>query len=261
MVDLSMPPYALGSRVDVWNSGFAGQHQGRALALGSVLVVQSQGNPIRFHCGWGAWKLSVDGLDQVWDRDLILACGAHSVALTGRVPAQASGGLPVKIQTGTDDLVADGASIPVDPRYGLQETFRALAQDRPMALSRLELLPLHRFSQPEGIQAPFAVAFESHLTPSQSGTYLFRVRPPFTGRVTLGGKVVFDALDGASIQDPVVLRSGQPQAIRIDGAIDTQGAHLQTMVFDVRPAGDPEWSVVPVNWLRVDRPNFYRNKF
>jgi hypothetical protein len=250
VVDLTQAPYAPGGRVDAFAPGFAAARASRRLDLGAVYVAEQQGEGLTFRMAWKGWSLRVDGRPVAWGQRLAMDAGAHALELEGRVPASAKGPLPLGVSADDDPDPLHGRLIPLDIRYGLLATLSpsgGMAQGRP--LTRFEPLPLHRFAQPEGIREPFGAALESGLAVPMDGTYEFRVRLPFHGRVLVGGQTAFDSMPGGqAYPKPIRLSAGRPLPLRVECALDGMPDHERTLVVDVLGPRDEDWKALPWNW-------------
>ena len=255
MVDLGQTPYGPGSRIQVFAPGFAARWAGRRMDLGAVYVVQMQGEGLRFQLPWGGWSLRVDGRAVAWDREISLDAGSHALELRGRVPAGGEGALPLSLVAEDDPDPKAGRLIPLDIRYGMRAILSPLpGSPSARPLVRFEPLPLHRFSSPEGLQAPFAAALESRIRVPADGIYQFRVRLPFHGRVWVGGKAVFDSLPGGkAFSLPVALQAAKPQPMRVECEVDGLVHHESTLILDALGPQDQDWAALPLE-LVIGRP-------
>jgi len=159
--------------------------------------------------------------------------------------------LPFSIACAGKDVLGEGQLLPLDPRPGLQaDLFPDAAGTRQ---SRFEILPLHRFSRPEGVLPPFHAEFRSRLRVPEAGRFAFRVRPPGQGSVRVGGRVAFDSGAGpAAVQPWFDLTPGQGQSLAVEVAIDSRTGRLPTMILEYCGQDSSTWKVLPYGWLDLD---------
>jgi hypothetical protein len=240
LVDLGQAPYAPHARVDAFSAGFGVAQRGKRLDLGGAWI--TDGGDAVLRLPWPGWRLELDGAAISPGRAFHLDPGAHRVRLKGSVPAGASGALPLSLTL--DGFAADAAAslAPIDPRFGFDAESADGSGHR---YRRWELLPSHRYQEPEGLDLPATLRWRGRVQVPEAGPYRFRLAPSFDGRLELGGQAAAPGVpDGLSL----TLKAGQALPLAMDGSYVNDRWQVQTAYLQVWGPGDTDWKALPFDW-------------
>lgn len=239
-------------RLPVFQPGFADDRQGRSLECVGTLLVQTPGTA-RFSLEWPGWQVSLDGRPLAWDTPVTVSNGAHSVRLKGRVPVGAQGALPLKITSGSEELVAAGCVVALwnepELKISLWETPQAW-KGAPQVV-RVEPLPVKRFCNPLdfGNRYSYAALCETRVRIPKDGTYQFLLGTTCRSRLLMNGTEVYNNLKDAErpLRSPLDCRAGQ--VLEVQGYFLVGEGELLTRTFmlEYQVPGQPR-TFVPWEW-------------
>jgi hypothetical protein len=203
-----------GRRSDVFGPGFAGDVLGRRIALRATLVAPRKPSTARLLLAWPGFRAKLDSRPLGFGEPIQLEGGVHELSLEGRVPAGATGALPLSLEL--DGQATRPLLYPLRWPYGVVATFftGSRAWKTAPRFSRRFAVSSYRFHDLGEVFLPFSIRLRALLVPTVSGDYRLATSQWGQLRVMADGRQVFDDLPGET-QTAEVLRltAGKPVSL------------------------------------------------
>jgi hypothetical protein len=230
---------------------FSQAQRGRELTLRGSLLLPRMPGMVKLGVDWPGWSLNLDGRPLPARGEFWAEGGLHRLELKGRVPATASGPLPLAC---TPTARPEG---PLEPwavypwlwKNGLRATFHPGVDGfkQPAVAARNLMFPQYRFEEGvPGEPLPASTVFEGRFTPPSSGDWTFEMPGNNFGEVWLDGKLVFRNLADRKREQPLLrLTQGKSVSLRAEHRYAPGGAAYRFFQLRGKRAGEAEYKVLP----------------
>jgi hypothetical protein len=195
-----------GAKDDAFDAGFGARFKGREVELRGSIVLPRDPKPVSLGVEWPGFRVELDGRPVPQGKPLDAAGGIHDISVSGRVPGDATGSLPLHLQ---------GAPLIVYPfrwPYGTLATFYegSKAWNGPARFSRRLAASAYRFHDIGEVFLPYSIRLTAGLTAPETGVYTFVSNQWSQVRLNVGGKTVFDSIPGETMTAKAVrLQAGR----------------------------------------------------
>lgn len=203
-----------GRRSQVFAPGFAGGLQGKRVELRATLVSRREPGTARLLMGWPGFSAQLDGRPLPLAKPIQLEGGLHELRLTGRVPAGASGPLPLSLEL--DGNAAQPLLYSFRWPYGVVASFftGSRAWNTAPRFSRRLAASVYRFHDLGEVFLPFSIRLRARLIPPAGGDYRFATSQWGQLKISADGRPVFDNIPGDPPSSLVLhLKAGKPVSL------------------------------------------------
>jgi len=252
-----------GKRVRTFNgSGFGTANKGKKMKLSGAVILPEESyfsndnKPVTFEMGWKGWSLVLDGKMVPFGKCLKVEGGVHFFTLSGTVPENGSGDLPLLVSYGDRDLSKEGRLVALaKPLGAVLESVRGQNNwDKPAENTHRVLVSNLRLYDGVFMHLPFSLKEKAFLKVPESGEYEITGNGNNRSKILVNGVTVFDNLDDPARPQitPIKLYKGEKARVEIRANIEYTPSYLRALTLYIKGPGMREKILAPAEWLEPE---------
>jgi 4-amino-4-deoxy-L-arabinose transferase-like glycosyltransferase len=240
-------------------SDFGEKYHGERVGLNGAVIVPEDGYyknstvPLVFKNGWKGWKFVFDGKEEGFGRPLQADGGIHFFSISGGVPDDAKGDLPLSVTRGAEDFVADGRVVAIKEPFGARifDTPGPDSFDKPYTYSHRLMSPNYRMYDGLSMDLTFSRVEKAWLTVPVTGEYEIKNNIYNRFQIKVDGTVVFDNMKQAAVATTrkIWLTAEKPVRFQLLQICEGVPSYYRVSSLYIKGPGMDDFILAPADWF------------
>jgi hypothetical protein len=242
------------------NSDFSNKYRGRKTGLKGAFIVQETGLtdsnsdvPVVFNLPWKGWKLIIDGRERQFGSKIEADSGIHFFEISGTVPQDASGDLPLSVLQGDQNLKNKGQVVAIDRRFGAR-AFHSPGPDnwdKPYTYSHRLISPNQKKYDGMSMALPFSMKITAYMNVPADGEYELTGNNGNRTRIVVNGAEVFNNMRDIMVLKTrkIALLKSRPAKVEMYWLVETVPSGQRANTLNVQGPGMKAPMLAPYEWF------------
>ncbi|MCE5299347.1 MAG: glycosyltransferase family 39 protein [Spirochaetia bacterium] len=241
-------------------SNFAENNRDRNIILRGALLIPeaavtdvNNSEPVILGVRWPKWDIKVDSKLVPREKPVRLDSGVHFIEISGRVPSDAAGDLPLVVTQGGKNLVEAGLVVAMAGGFGAvsYHTPGKGTWDRPYTYSHSMLTPNKKMYDGNSMQLPFSLRVECYMKVPETGDYYIMGNPDNKIRLVVDGKETYNNMNENLRETRQLIHLTKDKPVKVTGYQLVEGVPSTRRCFTIRVGknNDTELFLAPYEWF------------